>query len=130
MNSRTTPTLTKGKLILADGTTIEGNSFGSETSSSGEVIFNTGMVGYPESLTDPSYSGQILVLTYPMIGNYGIPKTLKYQGLNTRFESNHVHIAGLIVAQYSYNFSHWQAEQSLSEWLKKHKIITLFVSGY
>ena len=63
MNSRTTPTLTKGKLILADGTTIEGNSFGSETSSSGEVIFNTGMVGYPESLTDPSYSGQILVLT-------------------------------------------------------------------
>ena len=125
MNSRTTPTLTKGKLILADGTTIEGNSFGSETSSSGEVIFNTGMVGYPESLTDPSYSGQILVLTYPMIGNYGIPKTLKYQGLNTRFESNHVHIAGLIVAQYSYNFSHWQAEQSLSEWLKKHKIPAL-----
>ena len=61
-------------LILEDGTTFEGKSFGYEASTSGEVVFNTAMTGYPESLTDPSYEGQILVTTYPILGNYGVPR--------------------------------------------------------
>jgi len=102
-------------LALKDGTIFEGESFGADISSSGEVVFNTGMMGYPESLTDPSYRGQILVLTYPLIGNYGIPNIDK-------LESENIHIRGLVVSEYSEKNSHWDSKSSLSEWLKKNKI--------
>lgn len=121
----------KLKLILKDGTEITGESFGFSPSSEdwsvdGEVVFNTGMVGYPETFTDPSYRGQILVLTYPLIGNYGVPsdETIeKYHSQVSRFlESNAVHLRGIVVSQYSQEYSHWQAKESLADFLKKHKI--------
>lgn len=118
-------TAPRGSLILEDNTRFPGISFGAPTPLAGEVIFNTGMVGYPESLTDPSYLGQILVLTYPMVGNYGVPEKKLRDGLNTRFESSGIHISGLIVSQYSPVYSHWQATQSLSDWLKNHNIPAL-----
>ena len=94
-------------------------SFGAPVSKSGEVVFNTGMVGYPESLTDPSYRGQILVFTFPMMGNYGVPgDELDEWGLPKYFESNDIHVAGVIVADYSWEYSHWAAKKSLGEWLK------------
>ena len=94
-------------------------SFGEEVSRAGEVVFNTGMVGYPESLTDPSYRGQILVFTFPMMGNYGVPgMELDEFGLLKNFESDEIHVAGVIVADYSWEYSHWAAKKSLSEWLR------------
>ena len=94
-------------------------SFGAPVSKSGEVVFNTGMVGYPESLTDPSYRGQILVFTFPMMGNYGVPgDELDEWGLPKYFESSDIHVAGVIVTDYSWEYSHWAAKKSLSEWLK------------
>ena len=113
------------KLILEDGTTFEGVSFGSQKSISGEVVFNTGMVGYPESLTDPSYRGQILVLTYPEIGNYGVPSKIREDNLSKYFESEHIHIQGLIVSNYSENFSHPNGEKSLGSWLQEENIPAL-----
>lgn len=113
----------KSQLILEDGTTLEGKSFGANVSCAGEVVFNTSMVGYPESLTDPSYKGQILVLTYPLIGNYGIGGECKDQDMiSKRFESEKIQITGLVVSEYSENFSHWDANKSLSDWLKKYNI--------
>jgi carbamoyl-phosphate synthase/aspartate carbamoyltransferase len=112
-------------LYLADGSRpIEARSFGASTNVSGEVVFNTGMVGYPEALTDPSYRGQILVLTYPLIGNYGVPdeSILDGHGLPQYFESNHIHIAGLVVSSYSWEHSHWAAQKSLSKWLTDNGI--------
>ena len=99
------------KLYLKDGTVFEGKSFGAPKNVSGEVVFNTGMTGYVESLTDPSYAGQIVVLTYPLIGNYGVPDK-KF------FESDKIQIAGLVVAEDSEEYSHHAAKQSLAEWLK------------
>merc|ERR1719334_2385189 len=115
-------------LTLEDGQVIKGYSFGSEKNVSGEVVFNTGMVGYPESLTDPSYSGQILVLTYPLIGNYGVPSEdeLDDFGLHRYFESAAIQIDALIVSDYSFDHSHHQAMSSLSSWLCKHDIPALF----
>jgi len=111
------------KLILEDNSSFEGIGFGAFSSVSGEVVFNTGMVGYPESLTDPSYRGQILVLTYPLIGNYGVPgKEKDCFGLLKNFESSRIQITGLIVADYSYEFNHWQATESLGEWLQEENI--------
>ncbi|KAJ8319880.1 hypothetical protein KUTeg_001467 [Tegillarca granosa] len=117
----------KGCLILDDGSKYEGTLFGANVSVPGEVVFQTGMVGYPESLTDPSYRKQILILTYPLIGNYGIPpdETDEY-GLKTWFESLQIHTAGLIVGDYTENYSHWSAVKSLSEWLKEYKIPALY----
>ena len=110
-------------LILKDGTILKGKSFGTDVPAAGEVVFNTGMAGYPESFTDPSYEGQILVLTYPLIGNYGIPSNAKDKyGLPKHFESNKIHIRGLIVSEYSENFSHWNAKKSLGDWLKENNI--------
>lgn len=114
------------KLILEDNTTFNGISFGFDTSASGEVVFNTGMVGYTESLTDPSYKGEILTLTYPLVGNYGIPGDEKENGLLKYFESDHIHVSGLIVSDYSFEYSHWNAKKSLSEWLKQEKIPALY----
>ncbi len=110
------------KLVLEDGTIFQGYSFGTETSVSGEVVFNTAMAGYPESITDPSYCGQILVLTYPLIGNYGVPEKSRENDLLKYFESENIHIKGLIISDYSFNYSHWNADQSLSEWLKNEGI--------
>jgi len=105
------------KLVLEDGSIFQGNIFGSEKTVNGEVVFNTGMIGYPESLTDPSYRGQILVLTYPLIGNYGIPAYDKEDDLFKYFESEKIQIQGLIVTDYSENYSHWNAKKSLSDWM-------------
>ncbi|RLC48102.1 MAG: carbamoyl-phosphate synthase (glutamine-hydrolyzing) small subunit [Candidatus Coatesbacteria bacterium] len=110
------------RLILQDGAIFNGYRFGAERPVSGEVVFNTGMVGYPESLTDPSYRGQILVLTYPLIGNYGVPGDELEEGLSRRFESERIQILGLVVAGYSHDYSHWSASRSLSEWMVEHGV--------
>lgn len=118
---------TKAKLCMADEDVVEGYSFGAEKSVTGEVVFNTGMVGYPEALTDPSYKGQILVLTSPMIGNYGVPSDQKDEnGIYSFFEGEKVHISGLIVADYSVEYSHWNAWKSLSQWLVEGGVPALF----
>lgn len=109
----------KAKLILSDKTSFEGESFGANLNTSGEVVFNTGMVGYPESLTDPSYFGQILVLTYPLIGNYGVPEE-KY------FESKKIQVKGLIVQNYINNPSHFENKKTLSQWLNDEGIPALW----
>lgn len=106
-------------LELKDGTVFHGFSFGSKTSSAGEVVFNTGMVGYVESLTDPSYAGQILILTYPLIGNYGVPQK-KY------FESERIQVRGLIVSEYSEHYSHYAAITSLRTWLEEEGIPAIY----
>lgn len=110
------------KLILEDGTAISGSFFGHPSSAAGEVVFNTAMTGYPESLTDPSYKGQILVLTYPLIGNYGVPKQLVENNLSKFFESSKVQVSGLIIADYSTEYNHWNASKSLSDWLYEKKV--------
>ena len=109
-------------MILEDGSEFHGYSFGSKKAVTGEVVFNTGMVGYPESLTDPSYRGQILVLTYPLIGNYGIPENVKEDYLLKYFESEKIQVQGLIISNYSDTYSHWNAKKSLSKWMKEHNI--------
>lgn len=114
------------RLILEDGSVFYGYSFGSHQSACGEVVFNTGMVGYPETLTDPSYRGQILTLTYPLIGNYGVPGDDKEDDLFRFFESDKIQIEGLIVAGYSEKYSHWNAKKSLSEWLNNYKVPGIF----
>ena len=108
----------KGYLIFQDGTKIEGTSFGFETSVAGEIAFSTSMMGYPESLTDPSYKGQILTLSYPIIGSYGVPK-------KEMWESGKIQVTGLIVSQYINTPSHFQSTLTLSEWLIKEKIPAL-----
>ena len=117
-----------GSLILSDGFEARGFSFGADAPMSGEVVFNTGMVGYPEALTDPSYRGQILVLTYPLIGNYGVPDEADMDefGLPKHFESKEIHIKGLIVADYSHEHSHWNAKKSLGKWLRDAGIPALY----
>ncbi|WVQ68190.1 carbamoyl-phosphate synthase, large subunit [Kwoniella botswanensis] len=130
-------------LELADGLALAGHSFGAKRSVAGECVFQTGMVGYPESLTDPSYSSQILILTYPLIGNYGVPErpnvatsniptsedahnvpppTHLLDSLPLEFESSHIHIAALVVANYHPSFSHHLANSSLGQWLKEQGI--------
>jgi carbamoyl-phosphate synthase small subunit len=106
-------------LSLEDGTKFAGFSFGAETSVQGEVVFNTSMAGYPELLSDPGLRGQILVLTYPLIGNYGVPPRDEEGGLLLNFESDEMQISGLVVTDYSEEYSHWNAAGSLGEWLKK-----------
>jgi len=110
------------KLVLEDGSVFRGFSFGSKSPVSGEIVFNTGMVGYPESLTDPSYRGQILTLTYPLIGNYGVPDKDVVQGIRTNFESDRIQASGLIISDYSNNHNHWTSVKSLSSWLKEHNV--------
>jgi carbamoyl-phosphate synthase small subunit len=112
----------KAKLILEDGSEFEGYSFGFDKNTTGEVVFNTGMVGYPETMTDPSYRGQILVCTYPLIGNYGVPDDEKFNELFKNFESDEIHIRALIVSDYSEEYSHWSAKRSLAEWMIEQKI--------
>lgn len=115
------------KLVLEDGSVFYGSSFAAEKSVAGEVVFSTGMVGYPESLTDPSYKGQILCLTYPLIGNYGVPSDEKDAfGIQKHFESSKIHIQGLVISDYSFEYSHWNAKKSLAEWLKENNVPGIF----
>lgn len=116
----------KARLVLEDGTIYEGTSFGYEKSVSGEVVFYTAMTGYPESLTDPSYAGQILVPTYPMIGNYGVPVDDVKDGISKFFESDKIHCKALVISDYSSRFSHWNSQKSLGDWLKEQQIPGLF----
>lgn len=106
------------KLFLEDGSEFEGKSFGAKEKSFGEVVFSTGMTGYVESLTDPSFAGQILVCTYPLVGNYGVP-------LPSRYESERIHVSGLIVSEYARQYSHREAVQSLADWLQSQKVPAL-----
>jgi carbamoyl-phosphate synthase small subunit len=112
----------EGKLILQDGTVFEGKSFGALRPAAGEVVFNTGMVGYPESLTDPSYSGQILCFTYPLIGNYGVPGSEEEFGFSKYFESSRIQARGILICDYSFDNSHWNSEKSLGRWLVEEDI--------
>jgi carbamoyl-phosphate synthase small subunit len=101
-------------LVLADGSSYTGRSFGANREVRGEVVFNTGMTGYVETLTDPSYRGQILVLTYPLQNNYGVP--------GGPFESGAIQVQGLVVSRYSHRHSHHKAIRSLGDWLKSENI--------
>jgi len=107
-----------GTLILEDGTTFEGQSFGCEGAAAGEVVFCTGMVGYPEALTDPSFAGQILVMTYPLVGNYGVPEP-------SFWESERIQVAGLIVSDYIDTPSHAQSTMNLGTWLQQERVPAL-----
>src|SRR3990167_11441455 len=119
-NQRTKPRRPEGsglrpkasELILKDGSEYAGKSFGATKSVSGEVVFATGMVGYPEALTDPSFRGQILILTYPLIGNYGVPK-------KESWESEKIQVSGLIVCNYIDTPSHHSSQMTLGAWLKR-----------
>ena len=115
-------------LFLHDGTRFEGRPFGYPAGATGEIVFNTGMVGYPETLTDPSYRGQILVLTFPLIGNYGVGQT-HYQDARAgglgRYESNRIQVAGLVVSEVSAEHSHWDSVKSLSDWLREERVPAL-----
>ena len=119
MKNNLTPPRYKSQLALEDGRVFEGWGFGSVCAASGEVVFNTAMTGYPESLTDPSYCGQILALAYPLVGNYGVPPAVDANGLPQFFESAQIHARGLIVADYSAAYNHWNAVRSLDEWLQE-----------
>ncbi len=115
------------QIIFKDGTKVIGKSFGASKSTAGEMVFNTGMVGYCETLTDPSYYGQILVITFPIVGIYGVPgdDRDKY-GLLKYFESNKIHIKGLIISDYSETNEHYQTIKSLGSWLKEHNVPGLY----
>ena len=111
-------------LILADGTCFKGESFGYEHPVSGELVFNTAMAGYPELLTEPASRGQLIVMTYPVIGNYGIqPMTADEFGLPTNAESEHAQARALIVSDKSDFYSHWNAKESLDSWMKREKVV-------
>ena len=116
------------KLALEDGTLMEGVSFGAAGAVCGEVVFNTGMAGYVETLTDPSYRGQILVLTYPLIGNYGVPRHDRRTASIAPFESARIQVQGLVVQNYVADFSHRDAARSLGSWLAENRFRPLRAS--
>lgn len=122
--------LSSMRLELSTGISFQGYSFGASIPVSGELVFQTGMVGYPESMTDPSYRGQILVITFPLVGNYGVPSMLQKDAglndINSYFESKEIHIAGLVVSTYSNDFSHYLAAESLSSLLKRHNVPAVY----
>ncbi|MCI6671147.1 MAG: glutamine-hydrolyzing carbamoyl-phosphate synthase small subunit [Prevotella sp.] len=110
-------------LELSDGTAFHGKSFGYDAPVAGEVVFNTAMMGYPESLTDPSYAGQLLTMTFPLVGNYGVPPfTIEANRIPSFMESDKIYASALIVSDYSEEYSHWNAVESLSSWLKREKV--------
>jgi carbamoyl-phosphate synthase small subunit len=117
----------KAKLILEDGSIFNGFSFGHPGSISGEIVFNTGMVGYPQSLTDPSYTGQILVFTFPLLGNYGVSDSgLDKYGIPIDFESSNIHIKAMVVSEYCSEHNHWNSKKSLETWLKENNVPAIF----
>ncbi len=110
-------------LVLSDGTRFAGKSFGYDAPVAGEVVFNTAMMGYPESLTDPSYAGQLMTLTYPLVGNYGVPEfSIENNGIPTFMESDKIYASAIIVSDYSEQYSHWNAKESLADWLKREHV--------
>ena len=110
-------------LVLSDGTKFQGKSFGYEKPVAGEVVFHTALMGYPESLTDPSYAGQLMTLTYPLVGNYGVPPfSVEANGIATFMESDKIYASAIIVSDYSETYSHWNACESLSAWLKREQV--------
>lgn len=113
-----------GKLVFDDGTVLDGEGFGYSTTVFGEIVFNTGMVGYTEALTDPSYRGQILTLTYPLVGNYGVPDPLitDDDGIPKFFEADGIQARGLVVHELSHTASHWNLSMTLDEWMHNEKI--------
>jgi len=111
------------RLITRDGDVFEGSAFGSCVSTAGEVVFTTGMVGYPESMTDPSYRGQILVCTYPLVGNYGVMPATTEDALPVGFEADRIHVRGIIVSSLSHDYSHWRASRSLHEWMAAEGVV-------
>ena len=117
----------KATLRLENGMEFHGYSFGSTQAVSGEVVFNTSMVGYPEQLTDPTYSGQILCLTYPLVGNYGVPsEEILAESLSKNFESERIHPKGLIVFDYCENFSNWEAVKGLEQWMNEQGLTGIY----
>lgn len=116
----------KARLILEDNSVYEGNSFGFHAPCAGEVAFTTAMVGYPESITDPSYFGQILIFTYPLIGNYGIPAfEVNEDGIPLNFESGRIQVKAIIVSEHCIMHNHWNSNESLEDWLKKNEVPAL-----
>lgn len=118
-------------LDLQDGSSYKGYSFGAQKSVAGELVFQTGMVGYPESITDPSYRGQILVVTFPLVGNYGVPSRETMDELlrdrPAHFEASQIHISGLVVSSYAgEDYSHYLATSSLGAWLKEQGIPAIY----
>lgn len=110
------------KLVLEDGTELAGTSFASQDSVAGEVVFNTAMTGYIETLTDPSYRGQILVLTYPLVGNYGVPAPRGSGSMDRPFESGRIQVQALVVQNYVDHHSHHESRRSLAEWCKSENV--------
>lgn len=108
----------RGVLVLEDGTEFEGTSFGYVGETAGEVVFSTGMVGYPEALTDASFTGEILTMTYPIVGNYGVPDSAMW-------EDDSIHVAGLVVSNYIAQPSHYQSTMNLGTWLQRERVPAL-----
>ncbi len=111
-------------LVLDDGTALAGEGFGMPTTAYGELVFNTGMVGYTETLTDPSYRGQLLTITYPLVGNYGVPDPADADGdgIPRHFESDRIQARGLVVHELSLTASHWRLSMTLDEWMHGHGV--------
>jgi carbamoyl-phosphate synthase small subunit len=112
----------KAVLVLEDGSTFAGHGFGAPKKVSGEIVFSTSMVGYPESLTDPSYKGQILTFTYPLVGNYGVPPYDKENGVLKYFESDDIKVTGFVVHELCKNPFHWASTRTLDQWLKDEDV--------
>lgn len=120
---RNRPQRERATFTIRDGPIFHGKSFGAKTNMSGEAVFTTSLVGYPESLSDPSYRGQILVFTQPLIGNYGVPSAERDQhGLLKYFESPHLQAAGVVVADVAEKYSHWTAVESLGDWCARQGV--------
>nr|XP_020746854.1 carbamoyl-phosphate synthase [ammonia], mitochondrial-like [Odocoileus virginianus texanus] len=115
-------------IVLEDGTKMKGYSFGHPSSVAGEVVFNTGLAGYAEALTDPAYKGQILTMANPIVGNGGVPDTaaLDELGLSKYLESDGIKVAGLLVLNYSDDYHHWLATKSLGQWLREEKVPAIY----
>jgi carbamoyl-phosphate synthase small subunit len=112
----------KAILLLEDGTFFLGKGFGEPKKTSGEVVFSTSMVGYPEALTDPSYKGQVLTLTYPLVGNYGVPSYDLNFGIPLYFESDRIQVQGLVIHELCHNPYHWASTRTLDKWLSDEGI--------
>ena len=112
----------KAVLVLEDGSSFSGFGFGAPNKVSGEIVFSTSMVGYPESLTDPSYKGQILTFTYPLVGNYGVPSYEKENGVLRYFESENIKVTGFVVHELCKNPFHWASKRTLDQWLKDENV--------
>ena len=117
----------KATLRLENGLEFQGYSFGCAKAVGGEVVFNTSMMGYPEQLTDPTYNQQILCLTYPLIGNYGVPsENLIAEALSEKLESERIHPNGLIIFDYCEDYSNWEAEKSLEQWMNEQGLTGIY----